>query len=140
MNAYLHLWQQRPLIALHLSAALAALLIGAVVLARRKGTPDHRALGWGWVGVMGATALSSAFIRDHGLPNIAGYTPIHLLTAFVAVALPIGILRIRRGDVVGHRRLMRGLFIGGCVIAGLFTLLPQRYLGQLLWHHWLGWV
>jgi len=29
-------------------------------------------------------------------------------------------------------------YLGGCVGAGLFALLPGRYLGQLLWHHALG--
>ena len=27
----------------------------------------------------------------------------------------------------------RGIYIGGCVVAGLFTLLPGRFLGSLLW-------
>ncbi len=44
----------------------------------------------------------------------------------------------RRGNVVGHRQQMRGMFIGGCVLAGVFTLLPGRYLGHLLWHQALG--
>jgi uncharacterized membrane protein len=33
---------------------------------------------------------------------------------------------------------MRGLYIGGCVVAGLFTLLPGRFLGDMLWRHTLG--
>jgi uncharacterized membrane protein len=28
---------------------------------------------------------------------------------------------------------MRGPFFGACVLAGLFTLLPGRFLGRLLW-------
>jgi uncharacterized membrane protein len=28
---------------------------------------------------------------------------------------------------------MQGLYFGACVVAGAFTLLPQRYLGSLLW-------
>ena len=28
---------------------------------------------------------------------------------------------------------MTGLYIGACVVAGLFTLLPGRFLGSLLW-------
>jgi uncharacterized membrane protein len=33
---------------------------------------------------------------------------------------------------------MRGLYFGACVVAGVFTLLPGRYLGGLLWKQWLG--
>lgn len=130
--------QTRPLIALHLTAALLALTVGAVVLARRKGTVDHKALGWFWVVLMTSTALSSAFIRDYRLPNLYGYTPIHLFTISTALALPYAIVQIRRGRVAAHRTTMKGVFIGGCVIAGLFTLLPGRFLGDLLWKHGLG--
>jgi uncharacterized membrane protein len=137
MEHLTRLLERHPIIALHLAAALLALLIGTVVMLRRKGTTSHKALGWTWVGLMAVTAISSAFIRDYRLPNIAGYTPIHFLTAYVAVSLPIGIVRIRRGNVAGHRNVMRGMFIGGCIVAGLFTLLPGRFLGDLLWKHTL---
>ena len=43
---------QEPLVAVHLATALLSLLLGAVVLARQKGTPQHRALGWTWVVLM----------------------------------------------------------------------------------------
>ena len=130
--------QTRPLIALHLFAALLAVPVGALVLARRKGTLDHKTLGWLWVALMATAALSSAFIRDRGMPNVQGYTPIHLLTLVVLVLLPLGIVMIRRGRVSAHRKVMRNLFIGACVIAGLFTLLPGRTLGDLVWKHGLG--
>lgn len=131
---------QRPLIAVHLAAALVALLVGAVVMARPKGTFSHKTLGWTWVTLMAATSITSFFIRDRGMPNIAGFTPIHFFTAFVAVQLPLGIRHIRQGRVDAHRKTMRGLFFGACVVAGLFTLLPGRFLGRLLWHDVLGLV
>jgi uncharacterized membrane protein len=140
MDAISRLIEQRPLIAWHLAAALLALLIGGVVLARRKGSFSHKTLGWIWVTLMAATALSSFFIRDHDGPNIAGFSPIHFFTALTAVMLPLGIRRIRQGRVGAHRQIMRGLFIGACVVAGLFTLLPGRFLGRLLWHNALGLV
>ena len=37
-----------------------------------------------------------------------------------------------------HRKAMRSLYIGACLLAGLFTLLPGRFLGRLLWQHALG--
>ena len=138
MDSIAALAQQRPLIALHLAAALVALLIGAVVMARPKGTFSHKTLGWIWVTLMAATSASSFFIRDRSGPNIAGFTPIHFFTAFVAVQLPIGIRRIRQGRVGAHRKTMQGLFFGASVVAGLFTLLPSRFLGRLLWHELLG--
>ncbi len=133
MTPFTALLQKHPLVFAHLVTALAALLIGLLVLLRRKGTASHRAWGWAWVALMGSTALASAFMRDYQLPNLAGITPIHAFTALVAVQLPRGVWFIRRGNVVGHRKTMRGLYIGGCVVAGIFTLLPGRFLGRLLW-------
>ena len=46
--------------------------------------------------------------------------------------------QLLRGNVAGHRKTMLGLYLGACVGAGAFTLLPQRYLGQLVWGQWLG--
>jgi len=140
MNHITQLIQQHPLIALHLGAALLALTVGAVVIARRKGTINHKRLGWFWVALMATTAISSIFIRDYRLPNIAGYTPIHALTLFVLISLPRGIYNIRQGNVAAHRGLMRGIFFGGCIVAGLFTLMPGRFLCDLLWKQALGLV
>ena len=134
------LLHQHPLVFFHLLTAFSALLLGSVVLARRKGSTSHRVLGWTWVALMASAALASAFIRDYRLPNLFGFTPFHAFTLLVAVLLPRGIWLIHRGNVLGHRKTMRGLYIGACALAGVFTLLPGRFLGQLLWHHGLGLV
>lgn len=138
VDAFTLLLQRHPLIFFHLVTAFGALVIGGVVLARRKGTTHHKALGWVWVVLMGSTAVASAFIRDYGMPNVAGITPIHLFTVLTAVNLPRGIAYIRRGNLDGHRRTMKRLYLGACVLAGIFTLLPGRFLGRLLWKHVLG--
>ena len=133
MDHFATLLQRHPLVFFHLVTAVSALLIGSLVMLRRKGTGSHRAWGWTWVLLMGSTAVASAFIRDYRLPNLAGITPIHAFTAMVAINLPRGIWAIRHGNVAGHRKAMRGMYIGGCIVAGVFTLLPGRFLGHLLW-------
>jgi uncharacterized membrane protein len=130
MDRFIFLMQNKPLVFVHLLAALGALLLGIAILTRRKGTISHRTLGWTWVALMATAALSSVFIRDYRIVNVAGYTPIHLLTVTVAVLLPLAIWRIRRGNVTGHRRMRTGLNIGGCIVAGLFALAPARFLGR----------
>lgn len=133
MTSFSDLLHRHPLVFFHLVTAIAALGIGAVVLLRRKGNASHRAWGWAWVVLMGCTTVASGFIRDYAMPNIAGITPIHFFTGFVALQLPRGIWFIRQGNVVQHRKTMRGLYIGACLVAGVFTLLPGRFLGRLLW-------
>lgn len=136
LQAFSMLLHRYPLVFFHLVTALAALVLGGVLLARPKGTRSHRALGWAWVLLMGSTALATAFIRDYRLPNLAGFTPIHVFTVLTAVSLPRGIWYIRHGNVDGHRKTMRGLYLGGCVLAGVFTLAPGRFLARLLWQGW----
>jgi uncharacterized membrane protein len=140
MDRTFDLIERQPLVALHLGAALLALVIGGVVLRGRKGTPCHRLAGWAWVALMTTAAAASAFIRDRGMPNIAGYTPIHLFTLLVAVQLPLAVWHARNGRIEAHRKAMRGLFWGAGVVAGVFALLPGRFLGQLLWRDALGWL
>ncbi len=130
---------QPPAVIVHLAVATGALVVGPVALWMRKGSRGHRALGYGWVTLMAAAALSSLFIRDFRLPNLAGYTPIHLLTITTFLGLGFGIWQVARGNVARHRRVMQFTY-ASVVIAGAFALLPHRYLGGLLWHHTLGWI
>jgi uncharacterized membrane protein len=138
MNAFTVMLERHPLIFFHLVTAFGALIIGLVLLTRRKGTADHRWLGWTWVALMASTAVAAAFIRDYRMPNLFGFTPIHGFVLLVAYQLPRGIWFIRRGNIGGHRATMQGLFKGACVIAFVFTLLPGRFLGTLLWKNALG--
>lgn len=135
MVSLTHLITHEHVIFLHLGCALAALALGGFILWGRKGSGTHRWMGKLWVALMGGAALSSAFIGGGQLPNIHGFSPIHALTLFVLWQLPLGVRHARQGNIVAHRKTMRGLYLGGCVVAGLFTLMPGRFLGQLLWKH-----
>jgi len=134
--------QLTPLIAIHMSAAIGALVLGPVALWARKGARQrprlHRAFGYAWVTLILATAISAIFIRDHGLPNVGGYTPIHLLIPITLFSLFAAFRFLARGNIDGHRKAMQNLYLGACVVAGGFTLLPGRYLGQLVLGQWMG--
>ena len=129
-----------PVLLAHIAAATSALLLGPVALSARKGSLLHRSAGYVWITLMLATATTSLFIRDFRLPNLAGYTPIHLLTLVTFFGLGTAIAAVLRHDIRSHRRRMWATYLGGCVGAGVFTLLPGRLLGQLLWHNALGLV
>jgi len=140
--------QLTPIIAIHLSAALGAMALGPVALWARRGHSHriattqrprlHRAAGYAWVTLMLATAISAMFIHDFRLPNIVGYTPIHLFVPYTLGGLFLAFRHLLRGDIEGHRKAMVQLYLGACLIAGAFTLLPSRFLGQLVWGQWLG--
>ena len=131
--------QMSPVIAVHLTATLTALLIGPIAIWARLGQTKrpwlHRAIGYGWVSMMIVSAVSAMFIRDYGLPNIEGYTPIHLLVPFTAYWLVYAFRALAMKEIEKHRKAMVGLYCGACVGAGIFTLLPSRYLGGIVWSY-----
>ena len=115
-----------PVIQLHAFAAFAAFVLGAVQFAAPKGTLPHRTIGWIWVTLMVVIAASSFLI--HELRIIGPFSPIHLLSIFTLVTVPLAVFAARRHQVERHRRAMTGIFVGALVIAGLFTLLPGRIM------------
>lgn len=125
-----------PLIAIHAALALGALVLGPFALWARKGSAGHRAAGYAWITLMLGAAVSALFIRDFKLPNLAGYTPIHLLVplTFAGIGRALWFILARR-NVTAHRRSMRLTYVGA-VGAGLFALLPARRFGLLVWQHW----
>jgi uncharacterized membrane protein len=134
--------QLTPTIAIHMTASLGALVLGPVAIWARRGRLHkpmlHRAAGYAWVTLMVISALSALFIRDFSLPNLWGYTPIHLLVPLTLVSLTAAFVFLARRNIAGHRKAMQNLYWQACVGAGVFTLLPSRYLGQLVWGQWLG--
>lgn len=129
-----------PNVVIHLAAAVTALMLGPLALWARKGSRGHRAAGYAWVTAMFAAALSALFIRDYRLPNLAGYTPIHLLVLLTFGGVGKALWHVVHGNIRAHRQSMISAYFGACVTAGVFALLPQRFLGQLVWHQWLGLV
>jgi uncharacterized membrane protein len=124
-----------PPIALHVAMALAAVVLGLVVLLARKGDRRHRLLGRAWVALMAGTAISS-----FGITTIVpgGFGSIHVLSAYTLISLTAGVaaIRSRRHDprtrIAIHRGAMVMLYAQALLIAGGFTLLPQRLLGGAL--------
>lgn len=115
-----------PAIPVHAFAAMAAFALGVVQLAAPKGTLPHRTIGWIWVALMAIVAASSFWI--HEIRLLGPWSPIHLLSIFTLIMLPIAVWRARQHRVTDHRRIMTMTFVGALVIAGLFTLLPGRIM------------
>ena len=117
-----------PIIVTHMLAALAALALGSYVFLAPKGTVAHRTAGRAWAVLMLITAVSTYWIRSSG-----SFSWIHILSVITVVVLAAAIRFAIKGNIARHQRLMKGLFNGGLVVAGVFTLLPQRLLGHAVW-------
>jgi uncharacterized membrane protein len=120
------LLQASPAIQIHAFAAMTAFALGAVQLAAPKGTLPHRTLGWIWITLMFVVAASSFLI--HELRLWGPWSPIHLLSIYTLIMLPLAVLAAHRHEVARHRGRMIGLFVGALVIAGLFTFWPGRIM------------
>jgi uncharacterized membrane protein len=101
-----------------------------VQLAGIKGTTRHRVLGFTWAVLMLVVALSSFWI--HEIRLWGPWSPIHLLSIFALVNLPLAVWAAHRHAVSRHRASMIGLYVGALVIAGLFTLMPGRIMYKVV--------
>jgi uncharacterized membrane protein len=116
-----------PAIKLHVATILPAAALGAVQLARPKGTSSHRALGYLFIALMLGTAINAYFIRT---PS-GGFSWLHLFIPVTIVELALGFWFVKRGNIAGHRVMMIIVYIGPIVIAGLLTFLPGRIMYRI---------
>jgi uncharacterized membrane protein len=113
-------------IQLHAFAAMGAFVLGLVQFAAPKGTLPHRTLGFIWLALMLTVAISSFWI--HSIRWVGPFGPIHLLSIYVLFMVPLAIYFARNHKIRGHAKTVIGMFVGGLVIAGLFTLVPGRIM------------
>lgn len=126
LNAPIH-------IQIHAFAAIAAFVLGIVQIVGPKGTLPHRIIGAGWVIIMSAVVISSAFIANHIGPSdpiFGRFGFIHLFTALGAYTIVRGLMHIHEGgpNLKGHAGQFVGFFIGGILIAGAIAFTPGRIM------------
>jgi uncharacterized membrane protein len=119
-----------PVIAAHLALVVVPLVLTPIQLLRRRAGTAHRWLGWTWAISLFATAALSFGIHASGPGR---FSFIHILSVVTVVAVPLMVLAAMRRDFARHRRGVRGLVTGALLVAGYFTLIPGRMLGEWLW-------
>ena len=123
------LLESTAVIQLHTITAVFALVLGGIILVIRKGTNTHKILGLFWVLAMVIVALSAFGIHEIQLVGI--FSPIHLLSILVLLALGRAIYVVRAGNIKKHQSIMKQLYFGGLILPGLFTLMPDRLLNEV---------
>ncbi|MBL4782654.1 MAG: DUF2306 domain-containing protein [Porticoccaceae bacterium] len=114
---------------LHLGTIAPAFFIASFLLLRGKGTPFHKRLGKVYMSLMIFTSVVSLFMSAQVGPQFLGHFGyIHLLSVIALISVPVAYFAIRKGDVKNHASAMIGLYVGGLLIAGGFTLMPGRLL------------
>ena len=117
----------------HLSTIGPAFIIATYMMLIKKGTAQHKFLGRIYMVLMLFTVTVTLFMSAQVGPTLFDHFGfIHLLSVLVLYSVPSAYFAIKAGDVKKHKLNMIGLYIGGMVVAGGFTLVPGRFLGDLI--------
>lgn len=127
-----------PAVQIHVASAVAAMALGALVLFRRKGGRHHKLMGRAFGIAMLVAALSSFWIS--GIRMVGPFSPIHLISVWTLIAVVLGVIQARRGDLRAHRGTMVGLYAGGIGVAGGLSLLPGRVMNEIVFTSGTGFL
>lgn len=117
----------------HLATVIPCVVIGAAQFAMKKGSPIHKAAGKVFMVLMLITAVITLFMPAQVGPQLFNHFGfIHLFSLLALQSVPNAYFAIRRGNVKSHKYSMIGLYVGGIILAGGFTLAPGRYLHHLI--------
>ena len=117
----------------HLSTIGPAFIIATYMMLIKKGTAQHKFLGRIYMVLMLFTAMVTLFMSAQVGPTLFDHFGfIHLLSVLVLYSVSSAYFAIKVCDVKKHKLNMIGLYIGGMVVAGGFTLVPGRFLGDLI--------
>ncbi|MFP2997960.1 DUF2306 domain-containing protein [Spongiivirga sp. MCCC 1A20706] len=112
---------------------LPCVILGAALLIMRKGTTIHKSLGRVYMVLMLITAFITLFMPAEVGPQLLNHFGwIHSFSFLTLYTVPTAYFAIRKGQVKKHQRKMVLLYFGAIIIAGGFTLVPGRYLHQVL--------
>ncbi len=123
----------QDLMYLHLATVLPAFLIGTILLLIKKGTTFHKVSGRIYMILMLITAIVTLFMPAHvGAKVFNHFGWIHLFSFLTIYTVPTAYTAIKKGNVKAHKRKMILLYVGAILIAGGFTLMPGRYIHDVL--------
>lgn len=112
----------------HMLVAVGALILGIIMFSRKKGTWAHKMTGRVFAMLMFLTAFSAIFIREI---KEGSFSWIHIFVPITFFALFETVFYIRKGNLKGHKRAVKGLFFGALLIPGVFSFMPGRTMWMI---------
>jgi uncharacterized membrane protein len=111
--------------AAHVAAALSALTFGGLVIAMRKGTPLHRAMGMGYAAAMVALCVTALMIYR----TTGHFGPFHFLALASLATIIIGVAAVARGKISRHYQMMSYSYLGllSAAVTQLLISLPALH-------------
>ena len=114
---------------IHVASVMPAVPLGAWLLLSVKGTPQHKAMGKVWLGLMVAAALSAVFIRQI---NGGNFSFIHLFVPLTLLGAWQAYTTARAGNLVAHRKGLIRFYLLALTIPGLLAFMPGRLMATWL--------
>jgi len=125
--------QYEQLTYIHLATMIPVAFLGAYLLITLKGTAGHKAIGKIYMLLMFFSSLVSLFMPAKVGPTLLfHFGAIHLLSFLAITMIIFSFIAVKVGNIALHKRSMVGLYVGGIIVAGSFTLTPGRLL-----HDWI---
>lgn len=113
----------------HVATVLPAFILGSwQIFASRKGAHAHRVVGYIYLALMSATAISAIFVHEIMPDAPFGFSPIHIFVPLTLFGVFGALYGARMHRVSLHKWSMIGTYVGGLLIAGAFTLAPGRIM------------
>lgn len=123
----------KTLMFIHLYTVLPAFILGTMSFLLKKGTHTHKAIGKLYMILMLFTATVSLFMPAVVGPTLFNHFGwVHTFSILTLYTIPTAYIAIKKGNIIVHKRKMIILYIGALVIAGAFTLMPGRYLHNVI--------
>jgi uncharacterized membrane protein len=122
--------------AIHLIAVIPCIFLGGyLIFLSTKGNHNHKFVGKIYMSLMAIQALISLFMKAHvGNQFLDHFGWIHIISIITLISIPQSLYLIRKNNIKGHQYSMVILYFSGLIIAGAFTLMPGRYLNEVLFH------
>lgn len=115
---------------LHLYTIAPCLPLGLYLIAfSDKGKTLHKKVGYIYMTLLFFSAIVSLFLKAYVGPKFLNHFGwIHLLSLLTIWTIPMSLIAVKKGNIKRHKRGMQLLYWMGLILAGLFTLMPGRYL------------
>ena len=119
---------------LHLYTIAPCLPLGFyLIVVSGKGGIFHKKIGYVYMVLIFFSSVVSLFLKAYVGPTFLNHFGwIHLLSILTIWTVPRSLIAVKKGNIQRHKRSMKLLYWIGLVLAGLFTLMPGRYLHSLL--------
>jgi uncharacterized membrane protein len=117
---------------LHLYTIAPCLPLGFyLIVVSGKGGVLHKKIGYVYMVLIFFSSIVSLFLKAYVL-NHFGW--IHLLSILTIWTVPRSLIAVKKGNITRHKRSMKLLYWTGLLLAGLFTLMPGRYLHDIIFN------